>query len=852
MDNDIAYPYESFVEDKVVPERILRLTGPGNLGPDNGESSWILIFYFALLLFFFASVLVAYQYQLRTQALVESRTTMPRDFAIMVENLPTTATDETAVLKFFREHAVPGKTDTEIVKVVIGWESAEYRENMRKLNRLKRKMLVSYAAENVSCVGRCLSACTSMTCIGKYATVEPLEDIVKQLGEVQTKIRKSAPDMAKSLVSSGTVVVIFRYQEDHRQCLRKWSSISSRWLYKEPGGFMDFCGDELPTFFYRKLAVKLAPNPSDINWVDLGVSKTERTKRFLKTNGFMFILIFICFWIVYGLQKLKAYYPTSFVGSICPVIGIAVANSCLVCGAKRFGEDEYHNTLTQQTASISLKMAVGMVVNTAGVILFTNLQPKEWYKTLIDDIWLLLAFTAVFQPLMFLLDIKYYLVGHFKRKKLTDDQLSEWNSVRQNQTKPTTKAERVMMQRKMAQVEKQIQNMKKNFEPSELEMTKRYAYAVRTFVCCILYCPLMPAISLVGIVGLGVQYWVDKYMLLRWHKRPMEPYAGEQAIWSLMFLRYSLALFLPVATFLFIHPSWKERDNVLAWLWPSLALAVIFCVVPLSVSRTLLCLRWLPGLRGSGFKVMDSNEDNEDYYKAQHLWTKEMKYHKSQFLYAMVPEAQNPEILKPGVSDVLKPNDLQIGAAAAALAATSGAKAGTDDPAAGGTGPGPEAASGTTDGGNGATSGGNPAAATGDGGDPPAADADPAGGGPVSPTADSTDAADASTDQDGADTLATVTLPDTPLPQTIIWEFETSSGWGPFDDGCQGYIEQKYQEKLKAGPARVTVTTEDITVSIDFDLMTQKAGEHGRIRKVQRRPGAPRTPAAAVDEAGGE
>ncbi|CAE7679354.1 CBP3, partial [Symbiodinium necroappetens] len=45
-----------------------------------------------------------------------------------------------AIMEFFKEHAVKGKTDTEIVKVVIGWDIEEFRENISKLKELKKRL----------------------------------------------------------------------------------------------------------------------------------------------------------------------------------------------------------------------------------------------------------------------------------------------------------------------------------------------------------------------------------------------------------------------------------------------------------------------------------------------------------------------------------------------------------------------------------------------------------------------------------------------------------------------------------------------------------------------------------------
>merc|ERR1719506_1705704 len=88
---------------------------------------------------------------------------------------------------------------------------------------------------------------------------------------------------------------------------------------------------------------------------------------------------------------------------------------------------EYHNTVTGQTASQALKMSLGMIVNTAVVMLCINPNDHEWYKSngLASDIMTLIAVTAVFQPLFQLMDIKYTVMKAWKRRKLDEQQLQQ-------------------------------------------------------------------------------------------------------------------------------------------------------------------------------------------------------------------------------------------------------------------------------------------------------------------------------------------------------------------------------------------------------------------------------------------
>jgi len=211
---------------------------------------------------------------------------------------------------------------------------------------------------------------------------------------------------------------------------------------------------------------------------------------------------------------------------------------------------------------------------------------------LVGGMFSLLSITAVIQPLLFLWDAKYTMNGFLKRKNVAES-CQDWNEqlARLNAFTPKTKAEAIDVARGKMQVQKMVQKMEVAFEPTEIDMTKRYAYAVRTVVCCLLFCPLMPIISLLGIIGLAVQYWVDKYMLLRWARRPVEPYPGQHAVASLIFVRYVGAIFLPIAAFVFLMPSWKNVSELIMWLAISLCMAILYLLIPPSCANSIFgCL----------------------------------------------------------------------------------------------------------------------------------------------------------------------------------------------------------------------------------------------------------------------
>ena len=88
-----------------------------------------------------------------------------------------------------------------------------------------------------------------------------------------------------------------------------------------------------------------------------------------------------------------------------------------------------------------------------------------------------------------------------------------------------------------------------------------------------MYTSFLPCLSLVGIVGIAVQYWVDKKFLLRWAKLPSNPMTARPAVGSLQFVRVVGAFALPVGAFTFIHPSWEKPEECAQWFIISIAIA---------------------------------------------------------------------------------------------------------------------------------------------------------------------------------------------------------------------------------------------------------------------------------------
>jgi len=459
-------------------------------------------------------------------------------------------------------------------------------------------------------------------------------------------------------------------------------------------------------------------------------------------------------------------------------------------------------------------MTIAMTVNTGLVILICNPQPKDWYKCggLIDDSFMMILMSAIGPSFFTYLDIAYMMKSK-KRIELNQEKLDSLNEAIKNPD-PASRNE----------VRQQVEIYKKAYSPSYMNQPRRYAHALKTFFCCVLYAPVLPLITIVGFSGLVLQYWVDKYMLLRWFKRPDMPLNAKMALNFLRLVKYLTPVCFSLAMLLFLTPSWKDRNAV----WTNFGLSIfVGCVfvflIPLSALGKCNC--------ASSYSEVEDDSASGDYYKAQYMWSREMKYHKDHFLYKRLDEKVNPEYLKPGEQTSVNVDAVKAGyAASTEEAASSYQQVGQKMQLKGGqvvpqmsksdslqTSVVPSAPIPTT---YGASGGGYNPAPSGYA----APDPEPQ---PYKPVAIPPAPVPGSSSYDGGYSGGS---------QGPVWEWEAGHGFKPFADDCQEYIEKCYSKyKNGAGKEQVNVRTMKMEISVNFEKMTSMNKGTHKVREIRRR-----------------
>uniref|UniRef100_A0A7S0FV12 WWE domain-containing protein n=1 Tax=Pyrodinium bahamense TaxID=73915 RepID=A0A7S0FV12_9DINO len=508
-------------------------------------------------------------------------------------------------------------------------------------------------------------------------------------------------------------------------------------------------------------------------------------------------LIVVSLVIVYTLTRydLTEEHASIFMQAL-PSSGVGLINILLMFAATKFGEAEYHLTKTDTAVSQTSMMTVAMVLNSAFVLLLVHRNPKDWYKSggLVRDIYYMLAINFFFPPLMFLMDYEYALKW-LQRRRVTPGELKALNTTlaqgESGSSEPAATEAR-------GSAERRAQWLREQFEPTEMDVPRHHANAEKTFFCCLLYMPLIPLATLIGFFSLLLQYAVDKWMLLRYCRRPAAVLNASYSRRSMTHVRFAASLGLPLAMEMFLQPSWASPEDLYQATLMSLVPGAILCLLPVRALARLL-------LTGG---PCQSREDGgsfakQDYYEAQHMWPREGKYHKSHFFYARLPEDRNPELLSPLSTDlsvddfrrtygVLAPEEARDPTGALGLALGAGVAA----------------------------------APEGSGLHRPPLSA--GGAGPFA-TAESIMA-----DTPAEGDIAAEGSP-APPSMPVVWDFEARGGFEPFDADCQDFIEMRFSQWRGGGRHRVRVCTRNVTLSVDFAEMTSMLVGSSKIRTIRRR-----------------
>eukprot|EP00743_Colponemidia_sp_Colp-15_P001893 GILK01002063.1.p1 GENE.GILK01002063.1~~GILK01002063.1.p1 ORF type:complete len:1007 (-),score=116.97 GILK01002063.1:128-3148(-) len=541
------------------------------------------------------------QYRRRQKKIIvdiDEQTTTPSDYTCEVFGLPKECTDEAEIKEYFVTQTVPGQR-TPVVRVVIGFHISQLIDAVREQDKWAAKVAVLERKKKDSFEKGCCRK------------GETLEFCREQLEEASKAVDRFSAELKPA--STGHAFVTFQYQTHASRCLERWERSFIRRKLIDPivECFSCCCmGSRRPHPFRDRhhLRARRAPEPTDIVWENLGISRGRKFKAFLVTHICTVILLSGSFILIYFTSRFTAALNASktttstlesaayTLASVGPSIAIVFINSFLSISIRLLARYERHYTLTSYESAVVIKLCLAMCANSAIIVLAINWYDLDWFRPsgLCEKVFYIQVSNAIVPPLM----------GYFNPFRLLKS------------SKRANAGSRDITQYELNAL----------YEGTNIDMAQRYANIMKTLFLTLLFVPILPIGIPIGMGALFLSYWCDKYMLLRYHKRPF--YLGSALSKQCMrFLALCLAAYV-LGMFRFGAFATQELIDSRAGYISALIAAIIvgcYAVLPITFWQFIFC---------AGVGHLDRPDDAAPYQEVQDKFIN--KYHTENPWYALI------------------------------------------------------------------------------------------------------------------------------------------------------------------------------------------------------------------------
>lgn len=291
---------------------------------------------------------------------------------------------------------------------------------------------------------------------------------------------------AKGHVDNARVFVTYNLETDQRKCINALSTgsmwafldLPKPWFIRRALEYFDIM-EEAPLgdhFHGNVLKVTLAPEPTDVRWENLDVEPIEVAAESTIFTMIGFAVIVVLSTIIKSISDAEPTLAGFF---------ISVCNGVLPSIMKLLNSFERHPTNTESQASLLFKLVAARWTVSAMVVYVIT----PWTETLdgerIKGVMAILIADAITTPIIRLLNVG----PNINRYILAP----------------------------MAHTQQQLEDLLKG---APWFLAERYSDMTKTIYICLFYSAILPSGYLVTTVALFINYWVDKFCLLRYWQVP--------------------------------------------------------------------------------------------------------------------------------------------------------------------------------------------------------------------------------------------------------------------------------------------------------------------------------------------
>ena len=422
----------------------------------------------------------------------------PSDYAIVFKNLGTDWT-EAELKSHIESHMTIYGTTPLIKEISISYGTKQYMQTFKQLMdlnmRYEREKNSGFSKLPKEKPFRCCFCCKSKeNDLTEDSYQSKLALLKSQLGE-----------LGRTVPKTGIAYVSLKTQFQVTGFLKRWKVRGMKRMLGWGGGGRTFKG--------RNLRVKRAPEPTDIVWGNLVYSRWSRFVRTAVTTVLLGVILCCSFFILYGIAQWQENLYNQMnttdknsdtsdkkssveFASIPPAIVIYIFNILLNRTIRLMALFERRHTYTNMLRSTAWKLTVVSALNTLLLPLLTHRDSAKWYTAggLASNIFWV-ALSAAFLRPCFTLIGPMFLWKIYRRCDI-----------------------RRVIERDTAYISQGSANQ--IYQNTEADIASWYADIMIKFMLCLAYTPLLPLIVPIILLGFVVEYWIDKWILLRRSCRP--------------------------------------------------------------------------------------------------------------------------------------------------------------------------------------------------------------------------------------------------------------------------------------------------------------------------------------------
>eukprot|EP00612_Vaucheria_litorea_P004378 CAMPEP_0171462724 /NCGR_PEP_ID=MMETSP0945-20130129/6640_1 /TAXON_ID=109269 /ORGANISM="Vaucheria litorea, Strain CCMP2940" /LENGTH=804 /DNA_ID=CAMNT_0011989293 /DNA_START=60 /DNA_END=2474 /DNA_ORIENTATION=- len=323
----------------------------------------------------------------------------------------------------------------------------------------------------------------------------------QKLAEIHKKVEK----LKNLKYRASKVYVIFDSEHSQRKCLSEMTTGLIPATLEKSNHIKDkhkFRGKNV-------LKIEEPAEPEEINWENQNYKFFYRIKEQSLTFLITVVIVILNAVIIWLTSKFSTSLPAFF---------ISLSNSILPVVVQAITAYEHHPTDSNFQSSLLMKIITFQWMNTAFIIYIIEPQDELLSEGFIAQISSILWADAITSPVLLLLDIpgrlNRYILSHFATNQL---------------------------------------KMNSYFIGTSWFLAEKYAGAIKTVFVALFYSAIYPAGLYIASLALFINYWVNKYCLLRLWKNP-PPMGDFLALLSKVYL--ALAVLIKLIVSLNFYSYW--------------------------------------------------------------------------------------------------------------------------------------------------------------------------------------------------------------------------------------------------------------------------------------------------------